>query len=86
MAKTLTTQGKPIPPQLAKQIQNDTVADINSDNYNKSIVTITTSSLLPSSLQPPPPPNKYSQQYASYIGQPPRASCSASIRLGGVYK
>jgi len=81
VAKTLTTQGKPIPPHLAKQIQNDTVADINSDNYNKSIVTIKTTS-----SQPPPPPNKYSQRYASYIGQPPRASCSASIRLGGVYK
>ena len=32
-----------------------------------------------------PPPHKYSPQYASYIGQQPRATASAKIRLGGVY-
>ena len=32
-----------------------------------------------------PPPNKYSPQYASYVGAPPRAQASARIRLGGVF-
>jgi len=34
---------------------------------------------------PPPPPNKYSPQYAAYIGAQPRAQASARIRLGGVF-
>jgi hypothetical protein len=41
----------------------------------------------PQPPQPPQPPNKYSQQYANYIGASPRATASASarIRLGGVF-
>jgi len=47
----------------------------------------------PRPQQPPPqqpsqrPPNKYSPQYANYIGAAPRATASASarIRLGGVF-
>ena len=74
-AKEYLAQGKPIPVQLSQQIYRDTVSEINSDTYNKSIVK----------KPPPPPPNKFSAQYASYIGQPPKASCSASIKLGGVY-
>ena len=35
--------------------------------------------------RPPPPPNKYSPQYAAYIGARPRAQASARIRLGGAY-
>ena len=34
---------------------------------------------------PPPPPNKYSQQYASYIGAKPRAQASARVGLGGLF-
>jgi len=34
---------------------------------------------------PPPPPNKYSAQYAQYIGHRSRAYASARIRLGGVF-
>jgi hypothetical protein len=34
---------------------------------------------------PPPPPNKYSPQYAQYIGHRSRAQPSARIRLGGVF-
>ncbi len=33
---------------------------------------------------PPPPPNKFSPQYASYIGLKPRAQPSAKVGLGGV--
>lgn len=32
-----------------------------------------------------PPPNKYSLQYANYIGAKPRAQASARVRLGGVF-
>jgi hypothetical protein len=41
----------------------------------------------PQPPQPPQPPNKYSPQYANYIGASPRATASASarIRLGGVF-
>jgi hypothetical protein len=35
--------------------------------------------------RPPPPPNKYSPEYAAYIGAKPRAQASARIRLGGVH-
>jgi hypothetical protein len=37
------------------------------------------------SQQPPPPPNKYSPQYAAYVGARPRAQASARIGLGGAY-
>ena len=33
----------------------------------------------------PPNINKYSPQYASYIGAKPRAQASARIKLGGAY-
>lgn len=36
-------------------------------------------------MPPPPPPNKYSPQYAAYIGVKPRAQASARIGLGGAY-
>ncbi len=32
-----------------------------------------------------PPPNKYSPQYAAYVGAKPRAQASARIRLGGAF-
>ena len=31
------------------------------------------------------PPNKFSPQYAAYIGAKPRAQASARVGLGGVY-
>ena len=33
----------------------------------------------------PPPPNKFSPQYAAYVGVKPRAQASARIGLGGAY-
>ena len=36
-------------------------------------------------MPPPPPPNKYSPQYAAYVGARPRAQASARIGLGGAY-
>jgi len=77
LAKEFIAQGKPIPAQLSHQIKQDAISEVNSDTYNKSIVRQPHS-------HPPPPPNKFSSEYASYIGQPPKATCSASIKLGGV--
>ena len=36
-------------------------------------------------FRPPPPPNRYSPQYAVYVGAKPRAQASARIGLGGAY-
>ena len=36
-------------------------------------------------FRPPPPPNRYSPQYAAYVGAKPRAQASARIGLGGAY-
>ena len=33
-----------------------------------------------------PPPNKFSPQYAAYVGAKPRAQASVRVHLGGVYK
>lgn len=35
--------------------------------------------------RPQPPPNKFSPQYAQYIGAKPRAQASARVGLGGVF-
>jgi len=35
--------------------------------------------------RPQPPPNKFSPQYASYIGAKPRAKASARVGMGGVF-
>ena len=32
-----------------------------------------------------PPPNKFSPQYAAYVGAKPRAQASARVGLGGVF-
>jgi hypothetical protein len=43
-------------------------------------------SRIPSQMaRPPPPPNKYSPQYAAYVGAKPRAQASARIGLGGAF-
>jgi hypothetical protein len=44
-------------------------------------------SKIPVHMQNPrPPPNKFSPQYAAYIGAKPRAQASARVGLGGVMK
>jgi len=44
-------------------------------------------SKIPIHMQNPrPPPNKFSPQYAAYIGAKPRAQASARVGLGGVMK
>jgi len=99
MAKSILSQGKQVPQELLKQIENDKLDEVKTDIYNQSIVqnTQTPSSTptqiqsqpkqmrLPHQQQPPQPPNKFSPEYARYIGHRPKATASARIQLGGVY-
>jgi hypothetical protein len=98
MANEYLKQGKAIPPQLLYQIQQDKAKEVQHDVYNKSIVQPQQQQQQqrpqqpqiqqqqrPMQQRPPPPPNKFSQEYASYIGQKPRATASARIGLGGTF-
>jgi hypothetical protein len=90
--------GKQIPISLLKQIQKDEKDTLENDVYNINVVgtnSISTNHVNRMNTQqtphpphvphPPHPPNKYSPQYANYIGVKPRAAPSARIRLGGAY-
>lgn len=87
IAKQYLAQGKPVPITLLQQIQQDKANEAHLDIYNQSIPNLIQpqTHYLQQQQQQQPPPHKYSPQYASYIGQPPRATASAKIRLGGVY-
>jgi len=74
-AETYLKNGKQIPNELLKQIQKDKEDTIKNDVYNITNIP-----------SPPAPPNKYSPQYANYVGARPIAVSSAKIKLGGVYK
>ena len=74
-AESYLKNGKQIPNELLKQIQKDKEDTIKNDVYNINNIP-----------RPPAPPNKYSPQYANYVGARPTAASSAKIKLGGVYK
>jgi hypothetical protein len=88
MAKSMISQGKQVPQDLLNQIENDKLNEVNTDIYNQSIVQKTSHPPTPPQTQQsrqPQPPNKFSQEYARYIGYKPKASASARIHLGGLY-
>jgi hypothetical protein len=123
VANYLIKMGKPVPPELLRQIQDDKRREIeeesfnnlnNSDNnedksltgYNNYHQSHQQIQHQPSIMPPQPPiyqqhvrnnhisnhtqnppsvPNKFSPQYASYIGAKPRAQASARVGLGGVF-
>lgn len=96
MAKSIMAQGKQVPQELLKQIENDKINEVKTDVFNHLIVEkanlqvpVPTTASKPLQQQqqnkPPPPPNKYSAEYARYIGHKPKATASARINLGGVY-
>ncbi len=80
----LASTGKPIPPELLRQLELEKAKEIANDAYNANIV------------KPPPThvpqqqikqiPHKYSPQYAAYVGAKPRAQASARVGMGGIYK
>jgi hypothetical protein len=100
MAKSIISQGKQVPQDLLNQIENDKLNEVKTDVYNQSIIQNTqpqpqqqihrqqTQIHRQQQMQHnrlPQPPNKYSPEYAKYIGHKPKASASARIQLGGVY-
>jgi hypothetical protein len=88
LAKYLISMGKQVPQTLLQQIAQDKQNEINEDSYNNSNTQQEQQkqpSYYRAPLAPPPPPNKYSPQYAGYIGARPRAQASARIGLGGMY-
>jgi hypothetical protein len=134
VAKYLIKMGKIVPPQLIKQIEEDTKKEVEEDIYNNFNKTDNSNdndndnfeqlheenlagyynyvNNKPLNQQPQfyhqqqsmpmyqnfiqnnynpkmqarqPPPNKYSPQYAAFIGVKPRAQASARVHLGGIY-
>jgi hypothetical protein len=73
LAKHLQSIGKPIPPVLLQQIEEERQKEFASDSAK------------PATKSVPQAPHKYSPQYASYIGAKPRAQASARISMGGIY-
>ncbi len=110
VAKYLAKMGRPIPPELIKQIREDKMKEIDEDVFNTcSNNEENESHKLERHIQHYPmnapiyqnlqnnhiskmpnqsqrqPPNKFSPQYANYIGAKPRAQISARVGLGGVF-
>jgi hypothetical protein len=94
MAKSMISQGKQVPQDLLNQIENDKLSEVKNDIYNQTIVQNTQTHTRPppppqhhnqQQIRLQPPPNKYSPEYARYIGHKPKESSSARIQLGGVY-
>jgi hypothetical protein len=136
VAKYLMQMGRPIPPDLLRQIQEDRIKEIEEDSFNKlsnnddeeikseelpsenligyyryhqqqnqhqqqqmqnnnqfkhpvyqNYIQNGHISKIPVQIQrrPQPQPNKFSPQYAQYIGSKPRAQASARVGLGGVF-
>lgn len=94
MAKSIIAQGKQVPQELLNQIENDKINEVKTDIFNQTIVQqpqpqpqirALQQQQQPTQFRPPQPPNKFSPEYARYIGHKPKASASARIHLGGVY-
>jgi hypothetical protein len=90
LAKSLLSQGKQIPQDLLLQIEKDKIDEVKGDIYNQSIVQPQkqTQQHQQQQQQQQPQhqvPNKFSPEYARYIGHKPKATASARIHLGGIY-
>jgi hypothetical protein len=85
LVKDLMSMGKPIPENLIKQIQQDKNNEINEDSYNnfsnqnKHSINET---LNCKNYNTHTPPNKYSHEYAKYIGSKPKAQTSVKVKFG----
>ena len=98
VAKYLVSMGKPVPETLIRQIEEDKRREVEQDSFNNFTTTpaeepINEEHHAPEPVRfqrpyyniPPPNINKYSPQYAVYIGARPRAQSSARIGLGGAF-
>jgi hypothetical protein len=90
VAKYLISMGKQVPQTLLQQIAQDKQQEVNEDSFNKNAAKLQVQTqpqqmyFHPQNRQQPPP-NRYSPQYAAYIGARPRAQVSARIGMGGTY-
>ena len=93
VAKYIISMGKQVPDSLIRQIEEDKKKEIHEDLFNNFK---NNSQQQPqqeqqkrvhfAEQQKQQVPNKFSQQYATFIGAKPRAQASAKIRLGGVFR
>ena len=99
LAKQFISMGKPVPPELVRQLQKDKQKEILEDVYSvaeqarpqtqpvyQRVMQSNHINHQPVIRQQRPPPHKFSPQYAAYIGAKPRAQASVRVHLGGVYK
>ena len=84
----LAASGRPVPPELIRQIELEKAKEVANDAYNSNIVKpppvpTHTPIHLHAAQRPRQIPHKFSPQYAAYIGVKPRAQASARIGMGG---
>lgn len=94
LANEYIAKGQPVPQLLLDQIEQDKIDDVKEDAFNKNIdicideKNITNVPILQQHHHHNHTQkniNKYSPDYANYIGVKPKATTSAKMRLGGIY-
>jgi hypothetical protein len=79
IVKQLVSTGKPVPQQLLNEIAEAKKKELNQDSYNINIMP--QQAHQQNMNRALPPPNKYSPQYANFMGAKPRAQTSAKIGM-----
>ena len=75
----LASQGRPIPPNLNQELENERKKEGNNDVFNIGInSTQRNANTVKKNINP------FAQEYAKTIGYQPKARASARIGLGGV--
>jgi len=92
MVKYLLSMGKQVPPNLLQEVTDGKRKEIEQDAFNnfnpnnkKMEEPLPQNTIFSRIPLKQPPPNKYSPQYASFIGVRPRAQASARIGMGGAF-
>ena len=76
--------------KLNNNVSSNNVENNNINMSNNNIIQrppVQYQNFVQQPMRPNIPPNinKYSPQYAAYIGAKPRAQASARVKLGGIY-
>lgn len=92
MVKYLLSMGKQVPPNLLQEVSEGKRKEIEQDAFNnfnpnnkKMEEPLPQNTIFSRIPLKQPPPNKYSPQYAAFIGVRPRAQVSARIGMGGAF-
>jgi len=89
IAREIIASGKQVPTKLTQQIYIEKQKELERDGFNnfskQNQPPPPKHNIITHPRPRPPPPNKYSPQYAAYIGHKPNARSSARIGLGGAY-